>query len=172
MKMNTPFTWKTTLAFITVATLVTLLWSGLIGNGVLPVRRTLDYSKGELQFFQIWIAIALFVGVLLPGIAFLVFFRQPQLRKVLGFYLLVLIVQIAAEQILSSTLFPSIVVLIGTIYTAFRLWQLWQAQQIVAGTTQPEGFRLRFLNSLLWLMFLFWLSNLIMLVILPWGKIL
>lgn len=120
---------------------------------------------------QVWVVIAIFVGILLPGIAFFGWIRHPEPRRILGFYLLVLLVQIVTEQVLSGALFSSIVVVIGTIYTAFRLWQLWQGQNLLDTNSYVVPHR-KLLDVLLWLMLLFWLSNLIMLLVLPWRIIL
>jgi hypothetical protein len=118
------------------------------------------------------VVIAIFFGILLPGTAFFVWIHHPEPRKILGFYLLVLSVQIVTEQVLSGVLFSSIVVAIGTIYTAFRLWQLWQGQKLLAANSQTVVPHRKLLNVLLWLILLFWLSNLIMLLVLPWRLIL
>lgn len=157
---------------MTIATLIVLLTGWLTMSRVLPIKMTLDYSRAELNFIQFWVKLAIFIGIALPGAAFFVWIRHSEPRTVLGFYLLVLIIQVVTEQILSKMLFPSIVVTIGTIYTAFRLWQLWQGQQLVAATTELGVLSHGLIGGLLWLMLLFWLSNLIMLSVLPWPIIL
>jgi hypothetical protein len=107
----------------------------------------------------------------MPAIAFFIWFNRPEFRKFLGFYLLVLIIQIVTEQIVSSLWFSSLVVTIGTIYTAFRVWQLWQAKQF-AIDIQRDRFTHKLMSGLLWLLILFWSSNLIMLLTLGWSSIL
>jgi hypothetical protein len=92
-----------------------------------------------------------------------VWWRYLDRRKILGFYLVVLIVQIAVEMIVSRVLFPSLVVMSGTIYTAFRIWQLWQGQQLVKAEVQINNYHSTIFSSLLWLLLLFWSSNLIVL---------
>ncbi|MBV8886192.1 MAG: hypothetical protein JO235_19665 [Chroococcidiopsidaceae cyanobacterium CP_BM_RX_35] len=170
--MNVSLGWKTTTTFLILTTLFILLTGWLVMTEVLPIKMAMNYSEVEINFMQFWVKVAILIGVILPGTAFLIWFYHPTARTVLGFYLIVLIVQIITEQVLSKTLFPSIVVITGTIYTAFRLWQLWQGQQLIAATTQlGKGNRI-LLGSLLWLMLLFWLSNLIMLLVLPWSIIL
>ena len=119
------FTWKTTLLFVTCATLLLLQLNWLMLGDTLPIKKAMDYSTSETNFLQFWIKIVVFLGVLLPGVAFLVWHDYPEPTKIMGFYLVVLIVQIAAESILSRVLFPSLVVITGTIYTVFRIWQLW-----------------------------------------------
>ena len=115
---------------------------------------------------------AICIGLLLPGIAFFVWIRQKELWKFLGLYLLVLSVQIVTEQVLSSVLFPSIVVVIATIYTTLRLLQLWQAQGLMSATDRPGTGSRTIMGSLWWLLLLFWSSNLIVLFVLAWPGIL
>lgn len=170
--INHPLSWKTTISFLSLATLLILLISWLTISGVLPIKMAIDYSQKEFNFIQVWVVIAILVGILLPGIAFIVWSRHPEPRKVLGFYLLVLLVQIVTEQVLSGVLFSSIVVPIGTIYTAFRLGQLWQGQKLLAANSQTIVPHQKLMYVLLWLILLFWLSNLIMLLVLPWRLIL
>lgn len=170
--INDPFNWKTTISFLSLATLLILVISWLTISGVLPIEVVIDYSSSQFQFIRVWVMIAIFVGILLPGVAFLIWLPHPTPRRILGFYLLVLIIQIVTEQVLSGVLFSSIVVTIGTIYTAFRLWQLWQGQKLLATDTQTVVPYQKLLEVLLWLILLFWLSNLVMLLVLPWPIIL
>lgn len=169
---KTSFTWKITFSFVTLATLLILLIGWLIKNNALPVKTIINYNTWETNFIQFWIWVALVVGLLLPAIAFLVWMRRPEPRKILGFYLLVLLVQIITEQVVSSVLFPSLLVIIGTIYTIYRLWQLWQGQQIVNTDTQLNTPNRRILRSLLQLLLLFWSINLTILLFLCFPSIL
>lgn len=169
--INHPLSWKTTISFLSLATLLILLISWLTISGVLPIKMAIDYSPKESNFIRIWVFIAIFVGILLPGTAFFAWIRHREPRKVLGFYLLVLLVQIVSERVLSRVLFSSIVVPIGTIYTVFRLGQLWQGQKLLAAHSHVVPYR-KLMYVLLWLILLFWLSNLIMLLVLPWRLIL
>lgn len=170
--INQPLNWLTTLSFLTFATLLIILTSWLGISGALPIKMAMAYSNSEFNFIRVWMGLAISIGVLLPSAAFFVWIRHPEPRKVLGFYLLVLIIQIMTEVVLSSVLFPSIVVFIGTIYTPFRLWQLWQGQQILAINTQLSLHNRRLLVYLLWLTLLFWLSNLIILLVIAWPSVL
>jgi hypothetical protein len=163
--------WKTVLSFVLLATLMTLLVGWITSVGEFPLARSIHYNNAELRFMQIWIGIALGIGLIMPAIAFFIWFNRPEFRKFLGFYLLVLIIQIVTEQIVSSLWFSSLVVTIGTIYTAFRVWQLWQAKQF-AIDIQRDRFSHKLMSGLLWLLILFWSSNLIMLLTLGWSSIL
>ena len=157
---------------MSLVTLIILLMGWLIMSDALPLSQVIHYSKPEANFIRLWVVIALVLGVLLPVIGFLIWIRDRDSKKVLGFYLLVLIVQILTEQILSSVWFPSIVVIVGTLYTIFRLWQLWQGQQLLTSTDQPGTGSRTILRGLLGLMLLFWLSNIIMLLTVAWPNIL
>lgn len=166
------FTWKTTLLFVTCATLLLLPLNWLMLGDTLLIKKAIDYSISQTNFIRVWLKIAVFLGLLLPGVAFFVWWRYPEPRKIMEFYLVVLIVQIVAESILSRVLFPSLVVITGTIYTVFRICQLWQGQQLVMATAQTNNHNLMIFSSLLWLLLLFWSSNLIVLFTVAWPSIL
>jgi hypothetical protein len=162
-------TWKITLSFVVSATLLTLAVGWLITTGAIPIQKTIQFSDAERAFMQVWMGLAIAIGLILPGVAWLIGFKYPQLRKILGSYLSVLIVQIITEQIFSSVVFPSLVVVIGTIYTTFRLWQLWQGHQLIC-TFQSSS--RKWISALLSILGLFWSSNLIMLLTLGWSSVL
>lgn len=165
-----PMTWRTSLTFAVVATVVTLLIGWLSSAGLLPIRQTIEYSDAGLLFIRVWLWLAIAIGLILPIIAFVVWFRHTELRKIFGFYLLLLIIQIITEQVISSIWLSSLVVVIGTLYTAFRVWQLWQGLRLIQ--TTPAQSRHQFSRGVLWLLLLFWSSNLIMLFTLGWFSIL
>jgi hypothetical protein len=162
-------TWKITLSFVISATLLTLAMGWLIAIEAVPIQKNIQFSDAERGFMRVWMGLAIAIGLILPSVAGLIGFKHPQLRKILGFYLSVLIIQIITEQILSSVVFPSLVVGIGTIYTAFRLWQLWQGQQLIR--TFHSSSR-KWISALLATLGLFWSSNLIMLLTLGWSSVL
>ncbi|MCC5620550.1 hypothetical protein [Nostoc sp. CHAB 5715] len=119
-------TWKTTFLFMVLATLVVILVGWLTSIGILPISQMINYSDAGLRFIRVWILLAIAIGLIVPTITFVIWFKYPEIRKIFGFYLLVLIIQIVTEQIVSRVWLPSLVVIIGTLYTAFRVWQLWQ----------------------------------------------
>ena len=170
--IDEPFSWKTTLSFLSLATLIILLMGWLMMSDALPFKLVIDYSDSNANFIRFWLVVALLIGVLFPLIGFFVWIRDHQSRKVLGFYLLVLIIQIVTERVLSRVLFPSIVAIVGTIYTAFRVWQLWQGQQLIATVAQLGTASRTILRGLLWLMLIFWFSKIIMLSVVAWPSIL
>ena len=161
-------TWKTILSFILGATILTLLSAWSIGANLLPIATAIDYRSAELSFIQIWLQLAIAIGVLLPGVAFLVWMRDPKLRTVFGFYLLVLGVQIASELIFSRVFFSSLLAIVGTLYTTFRIWQLWQGKYLLSLNYQSDRVRDRVARGLLWLLLLFWSANLIFVLPIAW----
>ncbi|MCC5663024.1 hypothetical protein LC653_03495 [Nostoc sp. CHAB 5784] len=165
-------TWKTTFLFMVLATLVVILVGWLTSIGILPISQMINYSDAGLRFIRVWILLAIAIGLIVPTITFVIWFKYPEIRKIFGFYLLVLIIQIVTEEIVSRVWLPSLVVIIGTLYTAFRVWQLWHEQQFIKSTDFVERGNFRIISSVLWLLLLFWSSNLIMLLTLSWPSIL
>ncbi|MBN3950187.1 MAG: hypothetical protein HWQ38_28455 [Nostoc sp. NMS7] len=72
----------------------------------------INYSDAGLRFIRVWILLAIAIGLIVPTITFVIWFKYPEIRKIFGLYLLVLIIQIVTEQIVSIWL-PSLVVIIG-----------------------------------------------------------
>lgn len=165
-----PMTWKTSLIFVTLATVITILVGWLIAAGLLPIHQTIEHSDAGLKFIQAWVQLAIAIGLVLPTIAFIVWFKHPESRTIFGFYLLLLVIQILTERIVSSVWLSSLVVVIGTLYTAFRVWQLWQGIQLIKTTQKQSKYKL--VKGILWLLLLFWSSNLIILLTLAWPSVL
>lgn len=163
-------TWKTAVSFVAFATLLTILTGWLISVGGLPIQESLDFGDSEMRVVRSWIRLARPIGLILPGIAFFAGIKHPQLRKIFGFYFLVLLVQIFTEGVVLRFWIPSLVVLIGTIYTAFRVWQLWQGLKL-ARKTPLHRLGDKLIRGLLWLLLLFWSSNLMMLLTVAWPGI-
>jgi hypothetical protein len=153
--------WRTTIIFLMVATLFVLSATGLTRLGILPITANFDYTNAERQFLRVWIWIALMGGLVLPLVAYWRYRRDRQIRRVLGLYLLVLIVQIITEQLVSLLLFPTMVAVIGTLYSLYRIAQLWQGYQWMQRYRKRDGSRSTMaVFGLLWGLLLFWSSNL------------
>ncbi|MBE9060756.1 hypothetical protein [cf. Phormidesmis sp. LEGE 11477] len=133
--------------------------------------QTIEFADGGVRFIRVWMNLAIAIGVILPAAAFVIGFRQAIARKIFGFYSLLLSIQIVTEQILSQIWMPSLVITVGTLYTAFRVWQLWQGLRLIH-SAQKQRSRHKLLTSILWLVFCFWFSNLVMLLTLAWPTIL
>lgn len=163
-------TWRTSIAFVIFTTLITIAVGSLISADWLPIGKTIELGAGGLRFLLVWMNLAIAIGVVLPAIAFVIGFKHSKLRKVFGFYFLLLGIQIVTEQIFSQYWMPSLVVPIGTLYTAFRIWQLWGGLQLVH-SDQKQLLRSKLSVGTLWLTFCFWISNLFLLLLLAWPNI-
>lgn len=90
-------TWRTSLIFVLLATLIILPVGGLISNEVLPLRQTIEYDAARLRFIQLWIQLAIAIGLVLPTIGFIAWFKRPELRRIFGLYWVLLVIQIVTE---------------------------------------------------------------------------
>lgn len=117
--------------FVTLATFIMIMVGWLSSFGLLPIHQTLKHSDTGLRFIQVWIQLAITVGLVFPTTAFIVWFKSFEYRSIFGFYLLILVVQIISEQIVSHVWMSSLVVVISTLYTTFRVWQLWQGLKLM-----------------------------------------
>ncbi|MBD2081836.1 hypothetical protein [Leptolyngbya sp. FACHB-17] len=163
--------WKTVFSFALFATLLTIALGWLISIRALPIAQTIYFNDAERRFMGVWIWLAITLGIILPGIAWIAWFKDPQIRKILGLYLATLIIQILTEQISSSFGVPSLVIAIGTVYTIFRIWQIWRSQQLISQVSRNVASR-KGMTVLLWILGLFWCSNLIMLSTIGWSSVL
>ncbi len=113
------------------------------------------FNNAQCQFIRIWANVAGLLGVIIPVVIWIVFWNEPIVRVFFSCYLLAVVVQLGSEIGFSRTLCKSVVVIIGTLYTGFRIWQLWSE---LHSFTYPQPWL-----ALLWLVFLFWVANMIML---------
>ena len=150
-----PNNWFTVFSFCAIATLLSVSYGWLVKKEKLPLKSVMAYSRQEFQFIKVWAKVAGLVGIILPIVIWIVFWNEPTVRIFFSCYLLAVIVQLASEIGFSRTLCKSVVVIIGTLYTGFRIWQLWSGLHL---TTYPQPWL-----SLLWLVLLFWVANIIML---------
>jgi hypothetical protein len=134
---------------------------------LVPITPNIQYGIAERNFLEIWLGVAISLGLLLPAIAWLLWRNHLLYRKILGFYLLLLAIQIVTEQVFSSIGFPSLVVLIGTLYTVFRIWQIWQGLQLIEAAARNSR-----MSILLWLLEVFWVGNIVFLLTVGWPSIL
>jgi hypothetical protein len=124
---------------------------------------------------QIWLGLAIVIGVIVPAIAWVLWREQLACHQILGFYLAALVIQIVTEQVFSSLAkpslwligFPSLVVTIGTLYTLFRIWQIWQGYQLILAV--PDN---SLISALLGVLGLFWVGNVAFLLIVGWPSVL
>jgi hypothetical protein len=143
-------------SFLTGATLSSTGIGWLVKTGNLPLKTMMTYTEGQLQFIRVWAKIALVIGIILPFVLLITLWSNSIVRQFLVSYIVVVIVQLVCEASFSRWLVKSVVVVIGTIYTIFRLWQVWEGLHLTS-YGQPE-------LGLLWLVMSFWIANIIMLV--------
>ncbi|MGL5941968.1 MAG: hypothetical protein ACRC2S_16660 [Waterburya sp.] len=156
--------WLIVFVFLAIATFLSAVYGWLVKKGNLPFRSEIGFNDAQVQFIKIWAKVALLIGVIIPVIMWLVFWNQPVIRQFFSCYLLAVVVQLASESSFKNIFCPSVVVIIGTIYTGFRIWQLWSGLHLI-------NYQMPWLG-LLWLIFLFWVANMIMLTTLAIPSIL
>lgn len=159
-----PNNWYTVWTFIIIATLFSIGFGNSVKNNRLPFKSTMAFSDRQRKFIKVWANVALLIGIIIPIIMAIAFWNQPILRQFFSYYLLAVVVQLASEISFSRILCKSVVVIIGTLYTGFRIWQLWTGLSLMPDS-QPW-------LSLLWLVGLFWVANMIMLIALAIPSIL
>lgn len=147
--------WTIVWSFILAATISSVGFGLSVQKDLLPIRSTMAYSVRQLQFMNVWVKVALLIGVIVPVVLLVVFWNNFALRQFWSCYLLVVAIQIGTEISLSRILCKSVVVIVGTLYTGFRIWQLWAGMPLLSGDLPWQ--------SWMWLVWLFWVANLIML---------
>lgn len=146
----------TLISFLGIATFLSMGIGWSVKTGRLPLRAMMAFSDRQWQFLRVWVKVALGIGAIVPLIIFMALWHELSVRQFLLGYLAVLVVQLASEASFSRWIVPSVVVPIGTIYTSFRIWQLWEGLHLIDDTQPWLG--------LLWMILLFWIANLIMLL--------
>ena len=159
-----PNNWLTVFFFCAVATLLSVSYGWLVKKGKLPFNSVMAYTDAQFQFIKVWIKFALLFGIIIPVIISIALWNTPVVRAFFGYYLFAVAVQLLSERVLSRTLCLSTVVISGTLYTGFRIWQLWSGLYLI---TYPQPWL-----SLLWSVLLFWVANMIMLTTVPIPSIL
>ena len=150
-----PNHWSTVFSFCAIATLLSVSYGWSVKQGKLPLNSVMAFSDLQFRSIKIWAKLAVIVGIILPMVMWIVFWNQPAVRIFFGCYLLAVAVQLTSETVLGRILCKSVVVIIGTLYTGFRIWQLWLGLHLI------DYSQLWLLS--LWLVLCFWVANMIML---------
>ncbi|MEO1519940.1 MAG: hypothetical protein AAFU78_04095 [Cyanobacteria bacterium J06633_2] len=149
--------------FIAIASVIILAIAVLHGLNRLPLN--LD-SRGSLSVMPSgWHQFVAIAALILPIAVWVVQRHNPAIRLVLSGYLMVLLAQIITELVLLQRFSRGMSVVIGTVYSAFRLVQLWQGQQIIALAKLNQSLWIR---VVLWMLFLIWSVNLIQFLVFRW----
>ena len=150
-----PNNWFTVFSFCAIATLLCVSYGWLVKQEKLPLNSVMAYTDAQFQFIKVWVKFALLLGIIIPVIISIALWNIPVVRNFFYYYLFVVAVQLMSERILSRILCLSTVVVTGTLYTGFRIWQLWSGLHLI---TYSQPWLL-----LLWSVLLFWVANMIML---------
>ena len=143
-------------AFCAIFSIISIAFGWLVKQGQLPFKQNINSSDRQVRFLQVWVKLALVLGVIIPGILLAASWNNIELRRLLVAYLLAVAVQLLSEKIFSQWLCPSVVVEIGLVYTSYRIWQL------MFGFLSLDN---SIFSILLGLVLLFWIANLIMLLL-------
>ena len=129
-------------AFILAATAVTAA-AGMAGAASGAGAVDLAAALGPLNdsVLPVWMALAALIAVVLPSGVLLRWGRDPMVRRALLPYLGVLLVQVPTEAALPRLLPSWTVLVIGGLYTGFRLWQLRVARRDLTGAPADAGTR-------------------------------
>jgi hypothetical protein len=111
--------------FILLATCLSIGYGFGVKARRLPFTAELGFSDRQWQFIRWWVKLSLVAGILVPICLLVLNWQQPLARILWGSYLFTVVVQIVSERVFSRWLVQSTVVPIGFLYTAFRLWQLF-----------------------------------------------
>ncbi len=164
------------LLFLFFVSCLLLLFGWLSVIRVIPINTDLSLvplGPVASTFFSLWIRSAMVLGLLVPVLVWLFFVRSSDVRTTFGRYLFVLMFQIGTEITLTLALFTSMAVPIGTVYTAFRLCQLRKAVAIIRRSEQLQVTARKLVLGLLAALFVFWLINLtVVLIIIEWPRLL
>ena len=150
-----PNNWFIVCFFLIIATFLSIIFGWLVKQNKLPFESTMTFDDQQWQFLKIWIQLSLLLGIIIPTVLLAVYWNVVNVRQFFMSYLLIVGVQLASEKFLSRWLCRSTVVAVGLIYTGFRLWQMGSGLQLI-NYGQPWF-------SLLWLVFLFWVANMVLL---------
>ena len=156
------------LVFAAAATAGTALVGWLAVRGSLPVFDGAGFvgtlpGWGEAALGA-WMAAVALVSLGLPLVTLAVWGRLAAVRRALLAYVVVLGVQIAVVMVFSGVFFPDIVVLMGIVFTGYRLRQLDAARRRFVPVEAPSALGRAAVRLSLWLGLVFWSANLAFLV--------
>jgi hypothetical protein len=149
--------------FIAIATMVILAIALLHTIHRLPF--TLEIAPDQPLLPSVWHQFVAIVGLVLPAAAWILQRHHPNERHVLSGYLVVLLAQIITEIVLLQWFPRGMSVVIGTLYSGFRIVQLWQGQQALKSPPSPQW---SWMKVGLWVLFMIWGVNLIQFLIFRW----
>ncbi|WP_425397650.1 hypothetical protein [Aeoliella sp.] len=161
--------------FVVLATVLLAIVGCLARGGIISFNLDLDQAPldaGTQRFVRAWLRLGLVLGVVTPLVVCLCWLRSSDVRQTLGVYVMVLVAQIATEVMMRRLFFTSMLVIIGTTYTAYRLWQLWRIEQVLGTSEQLSQNARRLMMGLLYFLVAFWTVNLtVVLLGIEWPRL-
>lgn len=159
-----PLTLNTNAMFILVATIFLTLAGWLMQAGILPslIETSLSqrYSPwNTLIPLKIWMQLAVVLSLILPIFVLLVCWREAIVRRMMLFYIGVMLVHILTEMAFTKLGLPKMNFIIGFIYTSYKLWQLWYYQQCITKEKIFRGIKRGFVMAIFVGGIVFWTLN-------------
>lgn len=153
---------KTILGFILSTTVVSVLIGSFAKANWIAIN--LDIAARLPAPSPYWHIFVAFTGLLIPIAIWVWYRRHPIVRHLFNAYLIVFLAQIISELILTPLFLRGISVVVGSLYSAFRLLQLWQGQSWI---TQARSLP-RWLRVYLWGLMVIWAINLGRFILYRW----
>ncbi len=154
------------IGFIALTTILLLGVGGLVKAQ--KIALDLDIAARLPPPSPYWHGCVALIGLLLPIVLRVRYRQSTMICQVLNGYLWVFIAQIISELVMTPLFLRGIAVMIGSVYSVFRLLQLWQSQAWVAkGSRSRPGFRV-----FLWGLMVIWGINLLRFILYRWPLLL
>lgn len=171
-----PEGWAADLVFAAASTAAVAAFGVLVAAGVLP---WVVPGEGPSLFgsfyeslsawgrvaFGAYMGTATLLGLVLPGVALAVWGRgDGAVCRALVPYASVLLWQVLVEVVFARAFFPNIVIFVGLLYTAHRIWQLRRSRRSFAASRGAMKPGRRLVHGLLTVSLVFWSANLVFLL--------
>lgn len=150
--------------FICAATLLLLVTGRRMQAGRFPSLQETALSRRYSPWstwlpFKLWMRLAVLVALVLPATAVAVWRRWSHVRQVFLSYMGVLIIQVATESVFIRRGLPTMNLVVGFVYTTYRVWQLWQSDRLIDAQEQPTGTKRGIIRAILLAGVTFWSLN-------------
>lgn len=160
----------TNILFVFIATILIALIGWLVTSDMLPWI-ALEGAMGPSNFsgiartvLTVWMFTALIITFVLPVGVLVVWWRDAHVRVLLAPYAILLLIQVPTEMISAQLFFSNIVIVIGFIYTLYRIYHLWYAQKLARQFAWATPLRARVTTSIVWTGLCFWSCNALFLI--------
>lgn len=149
------------LATTMLVTFHLLVQSGLV-RWYAPGERGVAFFRGlprwTLSALDLWVQSSAVISLLVPLIVLGIWRRSASVRRTYVPYILLMVIHSISE-FAFAILFGGINMLVGFIYTTYRIYQLWTAQRYMAEAVEPRGISRVITRGVLLLGLIFWSTN-------------